>query len=183
MEEKRLAIVVMGVAGCGKTSVATALASQIGGYLIEGDAFHPPANVAKMQAGIPLDDTDRAGWLDRLADELHRAYITHGRTVMTCSALKYRYRQRLREAVPALGFVFLDLPIDVAAQRVAQRSSHFMPASLVASQFAALESPTGEPLTLTVDAMLPLSDITRVAATWCETLDGESAVTDKKRAE
>jgi gluconokinase len=169
MKEMMSAMVVMGVAGCGKSSVAAALAEQIGGYLIEGDEFHPAANVAKMRAGIPLGDVDRASWLERLASELSRALTAHERPVLTCSALKRRYRERLRQAVPGLGFLFLNLPREVAARRVAGRGDHFMPATLVASQFADLEAPLDEPLTLTVDATLPLTGITRVATAWCET--------------
>lgn len=174
MSKKRFAVVVMGVAGCGKTSIATALAARLDGYLIEGDVFHPAENVAKMQAGLPLDDADRAGWLARLADEVSCVYVEHGRAIMTCSALKHCYRQQLRHALPSLGFVFLDVPRDVAAQRVGQRTAHFMPASLIESQFAALESPIGEPLTLTVDATLPAADIVQMAAMWCEGMDDAS---------
>ena len=163
------AIVVMGVAGCGKSSVAAALAERLHGRLIEGDAFHPAANVAKMRAGIPLDDADRAGWLARLADELRDECLAGGYPVLACSALKQRYRDRLRAAVPALGFVFLDLPRAVAADRVANRGDHFMPASLVDNQFATLEPPVDEPLTLTLDATLSVADIVEAAAAWCET--------------
>ncbi len=163
------AIVVMGVAGCGKSSVAAALAARLGGCLIEGDAFHPEANVAKMRAGTPLDDSDRAGWLERLAAELRAGVAASDYPVLACSALKKRYRDCLRDAVPMLGFVFLDLPRDVAAQRVAGRGGHFMPTTLVESQFATLESPVGEPFTLALDARLPVDDIANAAAEWGKT--------------
>ncbi|ACC74624.1 gluconokinase [Paraburkholderia phymatum] len=162
-------LVVMGVAGCGKSSVAQALAARIGGVLIEGDAFHPQANVDKMARGIPLTDEDRAGWLDRLSDEIERVANGGQRAVLACSALKQRYRNRLRTATASLGFIFLDLPPAEALRRVAQRESHFMPASLVESQFATLERPVAEPLTLTVDGTLSLASIVREAAAWCGT--------------
>jgi gluconokinase len=160
-------LVVMGVAGCGKSSVAQALAARIGGVLIEGDAFHPQANVDKMQRGIPLTDEDRAGWLDRLSEELERVASCGERSVLACSALRQRYRNRLRDATSSLGFVFLDLPQPEALRRVAQRASHFMPASLVESQFATLERPVAEPLTLTVDGTRPLASIVTEATAWC----------------
>ncbi|PLZ01043.1 gluconokinase [Burkholderia sp. WAC0059] len=166
-QEPMSAIVVMGVAGCGKSSVATALAARLdGGRLIEGDAFHPAANVAKMRAGTPLDDADRAGWLARLADELRDVRAAGGYPVLACSALKRRYRDRLREAVPALGFVFLELTRAVAAERVASRGDHFMPASLVDNQFATLEPPAGEPLTLALDGTRPVADLVEAAVAW-----------------
>ena len=173
MRENKIAVVVMGVAGSGKSSIATALAMRLDGYLIEGDAFHPEENVAKMKNGVPLDDADRADWLDRLAEELQCAYGEHKRAVLACSALKYRYRQHLRQAVPALGFVFLDLPRNIAEQRVRERNGHFMPPILMESQYAVLEPPVGEPLTLIVDATKPLADIVHAAATWYEALNRE----------
>lgn len=103
------ALVVMGVAGCGKSSIGAAITVRSGGRLIEGDAFHPAENIRKMSAGIPLDDNDRAGWLVRLGEELQAAIAAGERPVLTCSALKRRYRDTLRAAVPALGFVFLEL--------------------------------------------------------------------------
>lgn len=161
-----LALVVMGVAGCGKTSVAQAIVARIGGRLIEGDAFHPAANVEKMRRGIALADADRADWLDRLAAELERSAENGERAVLACSALKRRYRDRLRGGTRALGFVFLDLPEHEAFRRVALRIGHYMPGSLVASQFADLEPPVAETLSLTVDAMLPLNAIAGQAVDW-----------------
>ncbi len=160
-------LVVMGVAGCGKSSVAQALAASLGGVLIEGDAFHPQANVDKMRRGIPLTDEDRAGWLARLSNEIERVASRGERAVLACSALRQRYRDRLRAATSSLGFVFLDLPQPEALRRVAQRESHFMPASLVESQFAALERPIAEPLTLTVDGTRSLASIVQEATAWC----------------
>jgi gluconokinase len=151
------ALVVMGVAGCGKTSVAQEIVARIGGRLIEGDVFHPAANIAKMRAGIPLDDADRHGWLAQLGTELAAAVAADERPVLACSALKRRYRDQLRGAVPGLGFVFLDLPREAAAARVASRPGHFMPVTLVDSQFADLEPPAGEAGVVTVDATQPVA--------------------------
>lgn len=160
------AIVVMGVSGCGKTSIASALSERIGARMIEGDAFHPPHNVEKMRAGIPLTDDDRQGWLQRLGSELAHAVAHRQYAVLTCSALKRRYRDTLRAAVPRVGFVFLELSPAAAAERVAHRQGHFMPASLVDSQFRDLEPPTGEPGVLTVDATAPLHAIVERAEAW-----------------
>ena len=152
MNQPITALVIMGVAGCGKSSVSQALCHLNGATPIEGDAFHPAANIEKMSAGIPLTDEDRSGWLDSLCDELRTAIARGQRPVLTCSALKLRYRERLRAAVDGLGFVFLKLTPQVAADRVAHRPGHFMPKTLIDSQFAALESPSKEPLVLTLNA-------------------------------
>ena len=152
MSQPITALVIMGVAGCGKSSVSHALCQLNGATPIEGDAFHPAANIEKMSAGIPLTDEDRAGWLDSLCDELRRTVACGQRPVLTCSALKLRYRERLRSAVGGLGFVFLELTPEVAADRVADRPGHFMPKTLIDSQFATLESPTNVPLVLTLNA-------------------------------
>lgn len=161
------AVVVMGVAGCGKTSVARALAERIGGRYIEGDTFHPAANVEKMSRGIALTDADRTGWLDSLAAELLRVAGLGECPVLACSALKRRYRERLRATVPSLGFVFLDIPKQQALVRIASRAGHFMPASLVDSQFADLEQPVDENATLTLAATAPVDALVERAAHWC----------------
>ncbi len=160
------ALVIMGVSGCGKSEVGQCIADHAHGRLIEGDSFHPAANIEKMSAGIALNDEDRAGWLTRLGEELANAVAKGERPVLTCSALKRQYRERLREAVPELGFVFLELSAQMARQRCAQRPNHFMPASLVDSQFAALEPPIGEPRTLVVDASQSIQALGQQAADW-----------------
>ena len=134
-------VVVMGVAGCGKSAVGQLIAAQRSLALIEGDDFHPASNVAKMQRGVALTDDDRADWLQTLGLELAR----HGDgAVLTCSALKVSYRARLRAAAMPLNFVYLQISEAESLRRVAQRAGHFYPPSLVASQFAALEDPSGE---------------------------------------
>lgn len=165
------ALVVMGVAGCGKSSVGQAIATGVGAVFIEGDTFHPAANIAKMSAGIPLDDADRAGWLARLGEELRKATRGGQRAVLTCSALRCAYREQLRQAVPGLGFVYLELNREMAGERVASRPEHFMPASLIDSQFATLEPPTFEPLTLVLDATQPVDQLSRSAQRWWKSAD------------
>lgn len=142
-------IVVMGVAGCGKSTLGRQLARSLRTELIEGDEHHPRANLEKMAAGIALQDADRWPWLERLGKELRDR---DGHAVLSCSALKRRYRDLLRTAVPELRIVYLDISREHAAQRVAARPGHVFPASLVASQFDALESPVGEAGVLAVDA-------------------------------
>ncbi len=157
-------IVVMGVAGCGKSSLGAALAQAEGLPLVEGDDFHSAANRAKMSQGIALTDADRDGWLDILGQQLQ---AHPGGMVLTCSALKRRYRDRLRLARPDLRFVFLEISRDEAQARVVARSAtHFFSTSLVDSQFATLESPVGEPGVLRVDARLPLAQLQAQASAW-----------------
>jgi gluconokinase len=155
-----LHVVVMGVSGCGKSEVGQRLARALHLPLIEGDAFHPPANIEKMKSGVPLDDDDRAGWLDVLAREMSAR--PQG-AVLTCSALKRSYRDRLRATCAGLRFVHLALPEADAQRRVASRPGHFYPPALVASQFAALEDPAGEPGVVTVDARLPVDEVAQRA--------------------
>lgn len=158
-----LHVVVMGVAGCGKSAVGQQLAHQLGLPLVEGDDFHPTTNIEKMRQGLPLSDEDRAGWLAALGAQLARQA---GGAVLTCSALKRAYRDALRAAVPGLRFVHLALTQHQALERVASRTDHFYPPSLVASQFEALEDPAGEPGVLAVDATLHLDEVTARTATW-----------------
>ncbi|HKT30492.1 gluconokinase [Dyella sp.] len=160
------AIVIMGVTGCGKSTIAAAIGERTGACIIEGDAFHPPENVRKMSTGIALTDEDRQGWLEHLAQEIAARLATWERVVVTCSALKRRYRDTLRAAVPELGFVFLALTPAQARERVAHRAGHFMPASLVDSQFRDLEVPDGEPLVFAVDATRAVDAIADEAVAW-----------------
>lgn len=160
-----LFVVVMGVAGCGKSVVGQQLAQRLGVDLIEGDDFHPPGNIRKMREGTPLTDADRAGWLQRLGQELQ----AHPRgAVLTCSALKRAYRDTLREAVPGLRFLHLALSPHQALERVAARTDHFYPPSLVASQFEALEDPVGEPLVRVLDATQHVERLADEAAQWLQ---------------
>jgi len=153
------AIVIMGVSGAGKSTLGRALAERTGHAFIEGDELHSPGNIAKMASGVPLDDADRRPWLERVADELARAAVEGG-AIAACSALKRRYRDVIRDrvGVPVM-FVHPDMKIDALRRRLALRSGHFMPASLLDSQFEALERPDpAVEFALSVDAMLPLSE-------------------------
>lgn len=162
-------LVIMGVAGCGKSSLGQAVAEALALPLIEGDDFHSPASRDKMSRGVALTDADRDGWLATLAAQF--AARPDG-AVLTCSALKRSYRERLRAARPGLRFVFLDIGRGDALQRVAQRAaSHFFSTSLVDSQFATLESPLGEPGVLRVDALQPLAVLRAQVADWLATED------------
>ena len=160
-------VVVMGVAGCGKSTVGAVLSQALGLPLVEGDDFHSPASRHKMNSGVALTDTDRDGWLATLAAELQRR--PQG-AVLTCSALKRSYRDRLRAAAPGLRFVFLEIARVDALRRVAARADgHFFSASLVDSQFATLESPVGEPGVLRLDATQPIETLRDQASGWLQT--------------
>lgn len=130
-------VVVMGVSGSGKSTVGMLLAQRLGVAYAEADDFHPAANIAKMAAGHPLDDADRAPWLDVIAEWIAARGERGG--VVSCSALRRRYRDRLREARPDLFFVHLDGSPALIAARLSARQRHFMPPGLLASQFEALE--------------------------------------------
>jgi gluconokinase len=147
--------VVMGVSGCGKSIVGALLAQALDAPFIEGDAFHPAANVARMAAGIALTDADRAGWLDALAVPLAQAAAAGAPLVLACSALKRRYRDRLRRADPALRFAHLDGPPDLLAARMAARPGHFMPVSLLESQLHDLEALASDEAGLRLDLRQP----------------------------
>ncbi len=156
--------VVMGVAGCGKSTLAQRLADALQLPFIEGDEFHSAENRRKMTQGIALDDADRQGWLDRLGDELRKHA---GGAVLSCSALKSAYRDRLRAAVPGLRFIHIKLTQDLANARVSARSAeHFFPSSVVASQFAALQDPVGEEGVLQVEGSLAPPELLARAIDW-----------------
>ncbi|QBE67286.1 gluconokinase [Pseudoduganella lutea] len=129
----------MGVAGCGKSSVGAALAERLGVRYVEGDRYHSPENVAKMSAGVPLTDGDRLHWLASLQGEIRDAMARGEGIVVACSALKRRYRDLLREGVPGLRFAHLAGTRELIEARMSARVGHYMPLSLLDSQFAALE--------------------------------------------
>jgi gluconokinase len=137
-----IAVVVMGVSGCGKSSVGQALARRLHAGFVDADDFHPPANVEKMRRGVPLDDDDRAPWLATL-NEVMRGHIGRGESVvLACSALRARYRGALARDLPGLRFVHLSGSYELIETRLAQRTHRYMPPSLLRSQFDALEPPT-----------------------------------------
>ena len=149
----------MGVSGCGKSTVGGQLAGLLGADFIEGDALHPPHNVALMAAGTPLTDADRAGWLAEIAKRLGQAHDDGRGLVVSCSALKRSYRDLLRAPCPGLRFVHLHgAPAQLRA-RLQARSGHYMPASLLASQLATLEPPTADENALVFDITRPAHQI------------------------
>ena len=156
-------LVVMGVSGCGKSSVGAALAGALGTGFVEGDALHPPHNVAQMAAGIPLTDEDRAGWLDSIGQRLAQAQAAGEGLVVSCSALKRRYRDGLRAACPGLRFVYLHGPAALLRQRMAARSGHYMPPSLLDSQLATLEPPGADELAVILDITPPTDAVVATA--------------------
>ena len=150
-----LRLVVMGVSGCGKSSVGAALGDRLGLVYRDGDDLHPAGNVAKMRAGTPLSDADRWPWLDRVAAVLR----AEAPVIAGCSALKRAYRDRLRAGAGGpVTFVHLAGSRDLIAARMAVRTGHYMPLTLLDSQFAALEPP-GPEEAITVDIALPLHDL------------------------
>ncbi|MFK0691441.1 gluconokinase [Mesorhizobium sp. IMUNJ 23033] len=154
-----LVIVVMGVAGCGKSAVGEALAEALGAGFVEGDRLHPPENVARMASGEPLTDALRAGWLDAIGQRIAASVAGGQSVVAACSALKRSYRDRLRGFCGDIVFVYLEIGRETARQRVGHRKGHFMPASLVDSQFAILEAPAPDEHALTLDGTGSISDI------------------------
>ena len=156
----------MGVSGCGKSTLGRELVKALGYPLIEGDEHHLAASKAKMRAGIALVDADREPWLDHIGALLAKS---PGGAVLTCSALKKTYRARLRAQVPELKFVFIEIERAAAEERVATRPSHMFPASLVANQFATLESPKAEPGVITVSADQPITAQVDAVVRWLGT--------------
>jgi gluconokinase len=150
-------VVVMGVTGSGKTTVGTALAERMGVPFADADDFHSPENVAKMRSGVPLTDADRRPWLLTIGTWL-REHDGHG-AVVTCSALKRAYRDTLREAAPAITFLHLHGDRETVRKRVGSRPGHFMPESLVDSQFADLEPLGDDEKGVVVDFTLPVDVI------------------------
>ena len=150
-------LVIMGVSGSGKTTVARPLAARLGWPFKEGDDFHPPANIAKMEAGTPLGDADRAPWLAAVAAWIDGQGAAGQPGVVTCSALKRAYRDRLTDGRPQVRIVYLRGSEAVIAARLAKREHHFMPPSLLASQFAALEPPGRGEHALVIDIDQPVA--------------------------
>lgn len=156
-------VVVMGVSGCGKSTLGQALADTLGVPYIEGDALHPPDNVARMAAGTPLTDADRAGWLDIIGERLVEAGRSGSGAVVACSALKRIYRDRLRAASPGLRLVHLHGDPALLAARIGQRTGHYMPATLLPSQLQTLELPDLDEAAVTLDIAQPPEALVRRA--------------------
>jgi gluconokinase len=148
------ALIVMGVSGSGKTTIAEPLAARLGWTFEDGDRFHPASNVAKMSAGHPLTDEDRWPWLQAIADEIDRVCAAGERAVIACSALKRAYRDVLVHGRDDVRVIYLDGTQQLIADRLASRKGHFMPPALLASQFTTLEPPGADenPVTVSIDA-------------------------------
>ncbi|MDO9285745.1 MAG: gluconokinase [Aquabacterium sp.] len=153
----------MGVSGCGKTSVGRQLAQALGLDFIEGDELHPPRNVALMAAGTPLTDADRADWLATIAARLGQAQAAGRGLVVSCSALKRSYRDRLRAACPGLRFIHLHGPAPLLRQRMGARTGHYMPPSLLDSQLATLEPPAADEAAISLDITPPTPQLVAAA--------------------
>lgn len=151
--------VVMGVSGCGKSEIGMRLAQALGAPFIEGDRFHPPENVAKMSAGIALGDEDRRGWLQALRAQIEQAWETEPVVVLSCSALKRAYRELLRGDGGDVRFVHLHGERALIAQRMAARTGHFMPLSLLDSQLRDLEPLRPDECGITLDLRDPPADL------------------------
>jgi gluconokinase len=159
-----LLIVIMGVSGSGKSSVAEGVAERLDCRLLEGDDFHPSRNVDKMARGIPLTDEDRWPWLDLIGQELSMARRRGERLVVTCSALRRIYRERLRQfGGTSICFLFLRADKHVLKRRLDRRGGHFMPPSLLASQLALLDDPTNERDVAVVDVSVGLTAVVELA--------------------
>ncbi len=157
------AIIVMGVSGSGKSTIGALLAERLGWPFADADGFHPPENVAKMAAGIPLTDADRWPWLDAIAAHIGAARQAGQPVVVACSALRRAYRERLRAGHGDLLFLHLSGAPEVIAARQAARQGHFMPPSLMASQFATLEDTVAEPDAVTVSVKASPHEVVEAA--------------------
>jgi len=163
--KRRLVVVVMGVAGSGKSTIAAGIAELLSLPFIEGDELHSPLSVAKMKAGIALEDDDRWPWLDRIADQLADKERMPAGLVITCSALKRSYRDRIRRRAPGVRFLFLHGASALLESRLATRTDHFMPSTLLRSQLQTLEPPAAdEDDVVHVDISQPPTEVTTLAA-------------------
>jgi len=161
------AIIVMGVAGSGKSTLGEALAQALTCPFMEGDDFHTPEAVARMRAGIPLTDDDRWPWLNRLGRAISEELVRHGIAVATCSALRRAYRDRLRETIPArVSFVLMDADPNELLRRLTARKHHYMPASLLVSQLDTLERPQPDEAAIALDASRPPAALCEQVVAW-----------------
>lgn len=160
-------VVVMGVCGCGKTTVGKRLAERLGAEFIEGDDLHPEANRAKMSRGVALTDDDRWPWLEAITSKAREAATSSRNVVVSCSALRRTYRDSLRRAGDDLCFVHLTGPKDILQERMAQRRAHFMPPGLLDSQLATLEAPDADEFALTLDVAHGPDSLVEAIVTAC----------------
>lgn len=166
-------VVVMGVSGCGKSTLGAALATELGAEFGEADLFHPKANVEKMASGHPLTDVDRWPWLDLLVDWMNKQQAAGHTTVVSCSALRKAYRDRLRRARGGVVFVHLAGDKEVILARMRARQGHFMPPALLDSQYDTLEQLGPDERSLTLGITNSHTDNLYLATAWVRRLDGE----------
>ena len=171
--------VIMGVSGCGKSEIGARLASQLGYRHLEGDSFHPRGNIEKMAAGIALDDTDRKEWLLTLTSEIATARALRQGLVISCSALKRKYRDLLRQGDPELLFVHLCGDRSLIEERMLARPNHFMPVTLLDSQFRDLEPLDGSENGLQMDVRLPPDELIRRVVEGTSRKHSENVVLNK----
>ncbi len=152
-------IIVMGVSGCGKSTVAALLAGRLGWEFTEGDALHPASNVEKMRQGIPLNDADREPWLHEIAGTINNWRAAGKPGIVACSALRRRYRDIIAGGAADVRFVYLRGGFSLIEQRLAARQGHYMPASLLDSQFATLEEPAADEPAITIDTGAPAGEL------------------------
>ncbi|CFR03271.1 gluconokinase [Yersinia kristensenii] len=172
-------IIVMGVSGTGKSCVGQALALALNAKFIDGDDLHPRANIQKMASGQPLNDSDRAPWLERLSDVAYSLQQKNEVGFLVCSALKKQYRDRLREGNQSIRFLWLTGDYDLVLSRMQQRAGHFMPESLLKSQFATLETPDArEPDIIPIDISPDIAGVVEhcIAALEQETTSAENNI-------
>lgn len=156
-------LVVMGVSGSGKSSLALGLRDRLGWTFQEGDELHPAANVAKMSAGIPLDDTDRAPWLAACADWIRALHDAGKPGILTCSSLKRSYRTTLSQGLPDVWFLYLKVPEAVLKERMDRRTHHYMPSSLLPTQLRTLEEPGADEQAVVVVAHASIAETVQAA--------------------
>ncbi len=161
-------VVIMGVSGCGKTTAAEQVAETIGGVFLEGDAYHPPENKAKMGAGIPLTDEDRRPWFDRLVSEAKEVLAGGQSPVLACSALKESYRDHLFADIGNHRLIHLEGSYDLIKARMDARHHEYMTSTLLRSQFATLEAPSPGPETLVLSIETSPEDIVEDIVAWLE---------------
>lgn len=164
-------IILMGVSGSGKSSVGLEVSRRLGMKFIDGDDLHPRANIQKMAAGHPLTDTDRAPWLERIRDAAYSLFQKNEQGIIVCSCLKRTYRDSLRDGNPSLRFLFLEGDFELILGRMQARAGHFMPVSLLQSQFETLEQPAADEadvLRVQIDG-----DVTTVVQRCIDAIQGE----------